>query len=138
MARRPRLFILIGLIACAMPLAAAAQVEYIDPAGGFTQVVATTNDGVKTIFVSGQVGRGDTLREHAESAFAGVVRRLEQAGATPADVVKIRIFVKDFEPAQYPDDRRGAAGHLSLRRTSGRRARWSASTSSSPSPCASR
>ena len=27
---------------------------------------------------------------------------LEQAGATPADVVKIRIFVKDFEPAQYP------------------------------------
>ena len=65
-------------------------------------MVATTNAGVKTIFVSGQVGRGDTLREHVESAFAGVVRRLEQAGATPADVVKIRIFVKDFEPAQYP------------------------------------
>ncbi len=64
------------LVACAMPLAAAAQVEYIDPAGGFTQVVATTNDGVKTIFVSGQVGRGGTLREHVESAFAGVVRRL--------------------------------------------------------------
>ena len=53
-----------------MPLAAAAQVEYIDPAGGFTQVVATTNAGVKTIFVSGQVGRGDTLRKHVESAFA--------------------------------------------------------------------
>ena len=102
MPRRLLLSILVGLIALAIPLAAAAQVEYIDPAGGFTQVVATTNDGVKTIFVSGQVGQGDTLREHAESAFAGVVRRLEQAGATPADVVKIRIFVKDFEPAQYP------------------------------------
>ena len=102
MARRFRHSILVGLIACAMPLGAAAQVEYIDPAGGFTQVVTTTNDGVKTIFLSGQVGRGDTLREHVESAFAGVVRRLEQAGATPADVVKIRIFVKDFEPAQYP------------------------------------
>ena len=102
MARRLPLSILAGLIAWTMPLGAAAQVEYIDPAGGFTQVVATTNAGVKTIFVSGQVGRGDTLREHVESAFAGVVRRLEQAGATPADVVKIRIFVKDFEPAQYP------------------------------------
>ena len=102
MPRRLPLFILVGLIAWAMPLAAAAQVEYIDPAGGFTQVVATTNAEVKTIFVSGQVGQGDTLREHVESAFAGVVRRLEQAGAAPADVVKIRIFVKDFEPAQYP------------------------------------
>ena len=102
MPRRFPLSILVGLIAWAIPLAAAAQVEYIDPAGGFTQVVATTNDGIKTIFVSGQVGQGDTLREHAESAFAGVVRRLEQAGATPGDVVKIRIFVKDFEPAQYP------------------------------------
>ena len=93
--------LLVALLAFAMPLVATAQVEYIDPAGGFTQVVTTTNAGVKTIFVSGQVGRGDTLREHVESAFAGVVRRLEQAGATPADVVKIRIFVKDFEPAQY-------------------------------------
>jgi enamine deaminase RidA (YjgF/YER057c/UK114 family) len=102
MARRLRISILVALIACAMPLAAAAQVEYIDPAGGFTQVVTTTNAGVKTIFVSGQVGQGDTLREHVESAFAGVVRRLEQAGATPGDVVKIRIFVKDFLPEQYP------------------------------------
>ena len=100
MARRLSLSILAGLVAWTMPLAAAAQVEYIDPAGGFTQVVTTTSAGVKTIFVSGQVGQGDTLREHVESAFAGVVRRLEQAGATPADVVKIRIFVKDFEPAQ--------------------------------------
>ena len=101
MARRLRLFFFVYLTVCAIPVAAAAQVDYIDPAGGFTQVVTTTHGGVKTVFVSGQVGRGDTFREHVESAFAGVVRRLGQAGATPADVVKIRIFVKDFEPAQY-------------------------------------
>ena len=99
---RLRIPVLVGLVAFALPQVAAAQVEYIDPAGGFTQVVTTTSAGVKTIFVSGQVGRGGTLREHVESAFAGVVRRLAQAGATPADVVRIRIFVKDFEPAQYP------------------------------------
>ena len=78
-----------------------AQVEYIDPAGGFTQVVTTTDRGVKTIFVSGQVGQGENFQEHVESAFQGVVRRLEQAGASVEDVVKIRIFVKDFEPDQY-------------------------------------
>ena len=102
MAYRTRLSLVAGLLACLMPGFAAAQVEYIDPMGGFTQVVTSTNDGVKTVFVSGQVGQGETLREHVESAFAGVVRRLEQAGATPEDVVKVRIFVKDFEPAQYP------------------------------------
>ena len=102
MAYRTRLSLVAGLLACLLPGIAAAQVEYIDPMGGFTQVVTSTHSGVKTVFVSGQVGQGDTLREHVESAFAGVVRRLEQAGATPEDVVKVRIFVKDFEPAQYP------------------------------------
>ncbi len=102
MAYRNGLPLAVGLLALLVPGVAAAQVDYIDPAGGFTQVVTTTHDGVKTIFVSGQVGQGDTLREHVESAFAGVVRRLEQAGATPEDVVKVRIFVKDFEPEQYP------------------------------------
>ncbi|MCH7891306.1 MAG: hypothetical protein IH921_07375 [Gemmatimonadetes bacterium] len=33
--------------------------EFIDPAGGFTQVVTVSDHGVKTIYVSGQVGRGD-------------------------------------------------------------------------------
>ena len=64
--------------------------------------MTTTNAGVKTIFVSGQVRQGATLREHVESALWGVVRRLEQARTTPSDVVKFRIFVKDFLPEQYP------------------------------------
>ena len=102
MARTLAVTILVGLLAGVAPGQAAAQVDYIDPAGGFTQVVATTSAGVKTIFVSGQVGAGDTLEEHVETAFAGVLRRLAQAGAGPADVVKIRIFVKDFRPEQYP------------------------------------
>ena len=75
--------------------------EFIDPAGVFTQVVTVSDHGVKTIYVSGQVGQGDDLAAHVESAFQGVVRRLESAGASTSDVVKIRIFVKDFDPADY-------------------------------------
>ena len=92
----------IGLLACVLSANTTAQVEYIDRVDlGFTQVVTTTDRGVKTIFVSGQVGRGQDLQAHVESAFQGVVRRLEQAAASVEDVVKIRIFVKDFEPGQY-------------------------------------
>ncbi len=75
--------------------------EFIDPAGVFTQVVTVADQGVKTIYVSGQVGNGADLAAHVESAFQGVVRRLESAGASTSDVVKIRIFVKDFDPAEY-------------------------------------
>ena len=75
--------------------------EFIDPAGGFTQVVTVSDHGVKTIYVSGQVGRGDDFAAHVETAFQGVVRRLESAGASATDVVKIRIFVSDFDPAEY-------------------------------------
>ncbi len=75
--------------------------EFIDPAGVFTQVVTVADRGVKTIYVSGQVGQGADLAAHVESAFQGVVRRLESAGASATDVVKIRIFVKDFDPAEY-------------------------------------
>ena len=75
--------------------------EFIDPSGGFTQVVSVSDHGVKTIYVSGQVGSGDDFAAHVESTFSAVVSRLESAGASAADVVKIRIFVKDFDPAQY-------------------------------------
>ena len=75
--------------------------EFIDPAGVFTQVVTVADRGVKTLYVSGQVGQGADLAAHVESAFQGVVRRLESAGASTNDVVKIRIFVKDFDPADY-------------------------------------
>ena len=75
--------------------------EFIDPAGGGTQVVTVSDHGVKTIYVGGQVGRGDDFAAHVDTAFQSVVRRLESAGASATDVVKIRIFVTDFDPAEY-------------------------------------
>ncbi len=82
---------------------AGAQVEkrFINPAGGFTQVVTVEDRGVTTVYVSGQVGSGSDLQAHAESAFAGVAEQLAAAGASMRDVVKIRIYVTDFDPADY-------------------------------------
>lgn len=101
-----QLSIVTGLLSVVIGLTVSVSVtgqtiEYIEPAGGFTQVVTATDRGVKTIYVSGQVGQGDSYRAHVESAFAGVVRRLEQAGATVHDVVKMRAFVKDMTPDHY-------------------------------------
>ena len=93
--------IVFGPVGCRPVGAQELEREFIDPAGGFTQVVTVSDHGVKTIYVSGQVGRGDDLRAHVETAFQSVVRRLESAGASASDVVKIRIFVKDFDPEEY-------------------------------------
>ena len=92
---------LTSLVVGAMPGEAQVEKWFINPAGGFTQVVTATDRGVTTIYVSGQVGSGSTLQEHAESAFAGVATQLAAAGASMRDVVKIRIYVTDFDPAEY-------------------------------------
>jgi enamine deaminase RidA (YjgF/YER057c/UK114 family) len=98
MSKLAGLTVILGLV---LGGTAPPQVEYIDPAGSYTQVVTTTDRGVKTVFVSGQVGEGADFAAHVESAFAALVHRLEQAGATTSDVVKIRIFVKDLSPELY-------------------------------------
>ena len=81
--------------------ATAQTPEFIDPAGGDTQVVTTTDRGVTTVYVSGQVGQGTDYRTQVESAFSSVLRRLEQAGASVHDVVKIRAFVKNLTSNRY-------------------------------------
>jgi len=90
-----------ALVFASTPIQAQVEKQFINPAGGFTQVVTAEDRGVTTIYVSGQVGSGSTLQEHAESAFAGVASQLEAAGATMRDVVKIRIYVTDFDPSEY-------------------------------------
>ena len=79
--------------------------EYLDPQQGFTQVVTAELGGVKTIWVSGQVGvspetgePGADLKEQATFAFGHVLKRLESAGASIDDVVKTTVYIKDIDP----------------------------------------
>lgn len=71
--------------------------EYINPGPGYTQVVTTTASGVKTIYVSGQVGEGKNLEEQTRSALLNVKKQLEQAGASFADVVKMNWYIVKYE-----------------------------------------
>jgi enamine deaminase RidA (YjgF/YER057c/UK114 family) len=82
--------------------------EYINPPDlptpeTYTQVVIAR--GTKLIFVSGQepedlqgklVGRGD-FAVQARLVFANLGRALAAAGALPNDVVKITIYVVDYQ-----------------------------------------
>ena len=73
----------------------------------FSQVVVVHCGSTKTIYLSGQVsvdrennliGEGD-LKVQAEHAFENLQTALAAAGATPADVVKMNIYVKNYNPA---------------------------------------
>ena len=91
----------LAVLLMSTPVAAQVEKTFINPAGGYTQVVTVADRGVTTIYVSGQVGHGADLQAHTESAFLGVAEQLAAAGASMRDVVKIRIYVTDFETTDY-------------------------------------
>lgn len=89
------------------------SLEHIQPAGlfasqkfGFTQVV--TSPPGKLVFLSGQVAfdenarvvGGADLGAQAEQALANLGRALESAGASPADVAFLRIYIANYEPSK--------------------------------------
>ena len=81
--------------------------ELPDWRAAFSQVVVVRAGGVRIIYVAGQVsvdeerkliGAG-ALAVQAEQAFRNLTRALAAAGATTADVVKLNIYVKHYQPA---------------------------------------
>jgi len=92
------------------PPAAEAGPRYINPGtlarlDGFTHAVKV---GL-TIYVSGEValdsagqlvGPGD-LAAQARQAFANLAFVLRIAGATPADVLKLNVYVVNYKPADW-------------------------------------
>ena len=68
---------------------------------GFTNTVSCDSNGVKTIYISGQVGFADgkvaeTFEEQAMVTYDNLVKELKAAGADIEDVVKINTFVVDL------------------------------------------
>ena len=80
--------------------------ETVAPPTGYTHVVVA--EGGKLIFLAGQVphapdgtlvGPGDVVAQ-ARQCFRNILAGLEAVGASPSDLVKITIFVVDYEPSQ--------------------------------------
>jgi enamine deaminase RidA (YjgF/YER057c/UK114 family) len=86
---------------------------------GYTHVV-TTESG-KIVYVSGQValdskgeivGKND-LREQAEQVYKNLNIALDTAGATFNDVVKMNIYIVDYNPKVLPKIREARSKYLS-------------------------
>ena len=83
------------------PLAANAngiQRDIINPATGYSQAVAVTHGGMKTIYISGQIGDGDSLAAQLRSVYTSLGEQLRAAGASYSDIVKTTTFIVDYRP----------------------------------------
>lgn len=80
--------------------------KYVNPGPGYSQVVVTESNGVKTIHVSGQVGEGKNLEEQLRSAFANLERQLKDAGANPSDIVKMNTYIVKYKESDLDTFRR--------------------------------
>jgi len=97
-----RCSILLVLMMANSAFAADLETEFINSSTTFSQVATVSSNGVKTIYVSGQVGIRDgeipdSFAEQMDIVFANMVEQLEAAGATMADVIKLTGFIVDMD-----------------------------------------
>ncbi len=90
--------------------------EFINPPGGhdptprgYSHIIKVRDAGA-TLYIAGQgavdaernlVGEGD-IEAQARQAFRNAANKLDAAGATFADVVKMVVYVTDIENHQWP------------------------------------
>lgn len=74
------------------------QKEYIDPSEGFSQTVLVKTGDFKTLYISGQIGIGDTLEAQIIATFQNLEQQLRKCNATFKDVVKINTYIVNFNP----------------------------------------
>ena len=78
------------------------QPEGVHEARGYTHVVRAA--GSRTAYISGQVGVAPDgavqagLEAQAKQVFANLAKCIEAAGAQPADVAKITIYIVNYTP----------------------------------------
>lgn len=91
--------------------------EFLNKTRTFSGAVVVRHGRVKTIYVSGQVGRGEDFRAQAISAYENVVKQLAAAGAKPEDVVKLNTYIANYtaeDRAAYDEAKLKAFPHADL------------------------
>ncbi len=84
---------------------------HIDPRQGYSEAVIVKANGIKTIYISGQVGEGEDFEAQFRDAIAKLQKTLKNSGATFTDVVKYSTFVVDYQP-EYLDTFRAVRKEL--------------------------
>jgi enamine deaminase RidA (YjgF/YER057c/UK114 family) len=72
----------------------------------FSQVAVVEKNGIKTIYLAGQVGvdhqknlvGNGKLQDQLQQTFRNLQAALESVGATIADIVKMNIYVVNYQP----------------------------------------
>ncbi|OUD35529.1 RidA family protein [Flavobacterium sp. FPG59] len=72
--------------------------EYIDPSEGFSQTVLVKTGDFKTLYISGQIGIGNTLEAQIIATFQNLEQQLRKCNATFRDVVKMNTYIVNFNP----------------------------------------
>lgn len=76
------------------------QKAFIHPQNGYSQVVEVNTNGIRTLYVSGQIGDGEGLAEQMRSALKNLEQELMSCGATMKDIVKMNTYIVDYSPDQ--------------------------------------
>ena len=90
----------LSLLVAGATAAAGASIkrDYIEPVGDlYTEIVAVEVNGMRTLYLSGQVWRAETLEEQSKGAYRRLKSLLEGAGASVDDVVKLTTYVVDWD-----------------------------------------
>lgn len=72
--------------------------RYIQPTNGYSQMVVVEQNGIKTLYISGQVGVGDDLETQMKDVLTKLGVLLESKGGTYDDLVKINTYIVDYQP----------------------------------------
>jgi len=101
-------FSLLTMMLMAMGEAVAEiKLEFDNPSrANYSNVVSVRNGGIKTLYISGQVGflNGELPSEFSkqvENAFENLVLQLKSAGASLTDIVKINIYIVNLDNEKY-------------------------------------
>lgn len=72
--------------------------EYIGKQQALTDVISVSGNVAKTIYIGGQIGTGDSREKEFETAYKKIEQRLDEAGAKFSDVVKMSIYITNYNP----------------------------------------
>ena len=106
-----KLILLLMILACdqkpdhettALQSSTEVSKTHIEPLNGYSEAVVIEANGLKTIYISGQVGEGDTFESQFRDAISKLQKVLKQSGASFKDVVKVNTYIVDYSPDMLP------------------------------------